>query len=141
MDVVEQLRDLTLENKALRAENRVLRAYFDLAWDGLLLVEFGTHVIVRANARAGILFGVAASELVGRAVRLLVPPESRDRHDAFIATFEGTPAMRLMGGGRRRLEALRQDGSEGRFAVEIGLTPIVSEGVTLAAIRDVSWRD
>ncbi len=106
--------------------------------DALVIVGIG-GVIRSANTAAHLLFGVPARGLVGRSVEDLLPESVRDRHRDYRTSFEGNPRPRPMGTGMR-LEGRRSDGS--LFPVHVSLAPISGEGVTLAAVRDITdWVD
>jgi PAS domain S-box-containing protein len=85
------------------------------------------------------MFGYQRGELVGRLVDTLVPAQFRSAHARDRAGYEAEPQMRAMGRGRD-LTAIRKDGTE--FPVEIGLSPVRSEGgfVVAAHVTDISAR-
>lgn len=91
------------------------------------------------NSQTERLFGYQREELLGQQVEILVPPRFRPNHPGHRAAFFGDPRSRVMGAGRD-LAGLRKDGSE--FAIEIGLSSIVSGGrtIALAAVADISER-
>lgn len=115
-----------------------LTAIIEYSPTAMLLVD-GHGRIALVNREAEILFGYDDAELVGRAVEMLVPAESRPHHPALRDAFGSDPRPRRMGAGRD-LFAVRKDGS--RFPVEIGLNPIRTENGTyvLVAIVDISER-
>ncbi|MDB6062349.1 MAG: histidine kinase [Verrucomicrobiaceae bacterium] len=95
--------------------------------------------IEMVNAQAERVFGYSRSELLGRAVEMLVPERFRKHHPQMRKSFYSDPQSRPMGAGRD-LFGLRKDGSE--FPVEIGLNPIETEQgpMVLSAIVDISDR-
>jgi protein-histidine pros-kinase len=114
------------------------RGVLDAAPDAFVLVDrFGR--IALANPELERLFGYAAQDLLGQPVELLVPDRYRGNHPGHRSGYFADPRTRPMGSGIE-LSARRKDGSE--FPVEISLSPLDVEGVTLAiaAIRDVSGR-
>jgi len=106
--------------------------------DAIVLAD-AAGLIVLANGRAEQLFGYAAGELHGRPIEILLPTHLRQAHVAHRSSFFAQPRVRSMGVGLE-LNGVHNDGTE--FAVEISLSPIVTEGSTLvmSAIRDISER-
>jgi PAS domain S-box-containing protein len=91
------------------------------------------------NSETERLFGYGRDELLGAFVELLVPMRFHGAHPEHRARYFGDPQTRPMGSGLE-LSGRRKDNSE--FPVEISLSPLTIDGVTLAmaAIRDVSRR-
>jgi PAS domain S-box-containing protein len=120
-----------------QAEDR-FRLVVEASPTGIVLVnERGQIVLV--NAYAEKLFGYGREELIGQTIEILVPERFHADHPHHLTRFLAAPSARQMGAGRE-LFARRKDGSE--FAVEIGLSPIQSQGgiLVLAAIVDISAR-
>lgn len=105
---------------------------------GMLMADADGNIVL-CNARIERMFGYSRSELLGRALEMLLPERYRKAHVAFRGGFYGAPSLREMGKGRD-LMALHKDGSE--FPVEIGLNPVEgTEGMrVLAAVVDISVR-
>jgi len=112
------------------------RELFDISPDAMIAVD-GTSRIVRVNAQAERLFGYTEAQLLGSRIDVLIPARARNKHQAHVAHYIGSPRVRAMGTGQE-LVGMRHDGSE--FPVEIALSPIsTAEGrVVVAAIRDIS---
>ena len=126
--------DKVAQLKTLRNTGELL----ELMPDGMVLVSAG-GLIVFANSQAERLFGYDASELVGQAIEVLLPPRFRSGHVGHRSDYFARPRRRQMGAGAE-LYGLRRDGSE--FSIEISLSPLQSdEGMlTLSAVRDVTER-
>jgi PAS domain S-box-containing protein len=82
-----QADSLEAAHMALEVERRAYQELFESGPDGYLVSD-PDGVIVRANVRAGDLFGCEAEELVGHALPALVRPEERAALEAAIAGFE-----------------------------------------------------
>jgi PAS domain S-box-containing protein len=95
--------------------------------------------IVQANLQAEAMFGYDRDELRGQSIEILLPARLRDHHRQHRESFAAEPRRRAMGAGLR-LFGLRKNGSE--FPVDITLTPVEgrTDGVVMAAVRDMSER-
>lgn len=114
------------------------RLVVDAAPTGIVMVNsLGKMMLVNRHLLG--LFGYAESDLIGQPVEMLLPQHMRATHPGMLRAFFNSPSIRAMGAGRD-LYACRYDGSE--FPVEIGLTPIESEGdcLVLATIVDITER-
>lgn len=106
--------------------------------DGVAICDHAGHMVI-VNRQMEEMFGYERSELLGRSVDLLVPPESRASHARVRATYTASPRTRPMGSGLR-LHGVRHDGS--RFPIEIALSPVKTDAgqLIVASVRDVSAR-
>jgi anti-anti-sigma factor len=114
----------------------VLWQLLDALGDGLALTgQDGKIALV--NRRCAEMFGYKREELIGLPVDSLVPPDVRNAHQRYRASYTRTPRSRPMG-DRTRLVGLRRDG--GTFPIEISLSPVptATEHFVLAVIRDAS---
>jgi len=117
-------------------------AWFQLvveaAPNAMLMVD-GDRRIRLVNRGAEVLFGYDRSELIGRAVEVLLPPRLAGPHAAHVLAFLKIPSARPKGAGRD-LYGLRRDGTE--VPIEIGLSPVETPAgrFTVASIVDISER-
>jgi PAS domain S-box-containing protein len=110
------------------------RLAIEAAPTGMVLMDL-TGSIVLVNAQIEKLFGYPRSELLGRAIEMLVPARFRANIPDFRHGTYNAPPARL-----GDLYGIRKDGSE--VPIEIGLNPLLtSEGkYVLSSIVDVSQR-
>lgn len=89
------------------------------------------------SAAAERLFGYREAEVVGSNVDMLMPPDHRARHDAYIARYLRTGEQRIIGAGRI-VVARRKDGSEFPMELSVGEANSGSGRIFTGFIRDLS---
>ncbi len=106
--------------------------------NAMLMVDQAGQILL-VNAEAEQLFGYMQDALIGQSVDILVPQRYRSVHPHHRMSFFNDPTARAMGAGRD-LHAVRKDGTE--FPVEIGLTPIRTEGApfVISTVVDITER-
>lgn len=121
-----------------RAEEEKFRLAAESAPNGFVMINRDGHIVL-VNSQAERLFGYPHGEMLGKSVEIIIPERFRDSYPGVRDRFFAEPQVRAMGNGRD-LYGLRKDGSE--FPVEVGLTPIRSEGelLAIAAVVDITER-
>lgn len=114
--VLVSVLDLT---ERANAEHR-LRLALDAVSTAVVMVDEHGEIVL-TNEVAERQFGYRKEELLGQAIEILIPSETRRKHQVYRTSYTADSAPRTMGSGLS-LSALRKDGS--KFPVEIGLTPI-----------------
>lgn len=114
------------------------RLAIDAAPNGMIMVDHNGRIVL-VNAHVENLFGYGRGELIGQAVEMLVPQDSRADHPALRQDYAREPHARSMGAGRD-LRGFRKNGED--FPVEIALNPLrTSEGdFVLCSIADITER-
>jgi two-component system, sensor histidine kinase ChiS len=115
-----------------------LQAVLDTAVDGIITIN-ERGIIQSANPAVSALFGLAANELVGQNVSILMPSAHGHQHDGYIADYVRTGEARVIGIGRE-LQAVRRDGSI--FPIELAVSEVPGNGARYftGIIRDISAR-
>jgi PAS domain S-box-containing protein len=131
-------RNIARSERALGESEEKFRGLLESAPDAMVIVD-QDGIIAVVNGGTEAAFGYSRSELVGKAVEMLVPPRLREQHVRHRAEFLADPRARLMGTGLELL-GRRKDGTE--FSVEVSLSPHrTAEGLLiLSAIRDITQR-
>jgi two-component system sensor kinase FixL len=83
------------------------------------------------------LFGWTAQEVIGRNIKMLMPPSYAAEHDGYIERFLRTGEARLMG-SYRQVTGLHKDGTEFPMEARIGEARTGSKRFFTGVIRDLS---
>ncbi len=133
--------NLTLQQagqRALAASEARLRSLFEQAPEGMTLVDAEGRMLL-VNRNMGELFACEPEQLIGQHVNMLLPEARRSTHRVEMGRYLEAPTRRVMA-ARRKLTALRLDGSE--FPVEVALNPIPGRDPPeiLATVVDITDR-
>jgi two-component system sensor kinase FixL len=119
---------------ALEDADAHLKAVLDTAVDGIITID-QTGIVQSLNKAAERMFGYPASDVIGRNIRMLMPPQYAREHDGYLAAYQATRKAKIIGTGRE-VEGMRADGhrfpmdlavSEVRFGAETHYTGIVRD--------------
>lgn len=131
------LSERTLAERALRNNDKKLRAIIDGALDGIVTIDEQGN-LVEFNPAAERIFGYAKEQVIGKPlVDVIIPAPSRQAHTEKHRQFVLTGEKHIFD-KRIELSATRADGTE--FPVELTLTALRGDDQTLVTgfIRDIS---
>jgi two-component system CheB/CheR fusion protein len=94
-------------------------------------------IVESVNAAAVRMFGYSAEEMIGKNVKMLMPPPDRDRHDQYLKRYLATGDPHIIGIGRE-VEARRKDGST--FPVDLSVSEVAELGLFTGILRDITRR-
>ncbi len=120
-------------------ENPVmLQAVLNAAVDGIVLIDT-SGIIQLVNPAVQKMFGYPPEELLGRNVKVLMPPPWRGEHDGYLANYLATGEARIIGIGRQ-VEGRCRDGST--FPLDLAVSEVRhgSEVFFLGTLRDITER-
>lgn len=126
------IRDLT----AKRHDDELLQSVLDNTIDGILSID-DQGTIVMINRAGEELFGYKAAEVIGLKSYLLLPEPYRGRVKRYLADYQRTGEMQLLGDGQEVM-GLRKDGSE--FPAELSTTEFCLDGKLnyVSIVRNIS---
>ncbi len=127
-----------LQSGSHGAREALLEAVLSSAVDGIVLID-GEGIIQSINLSVQKMFGYTPEELVGRNVKILMPPPWRDEHDDYLARYRATGEARIIGIGRE-VAGRRRDGST--FPLDLAVSEVRHGGEVfyLGMLRDISER-
>lgn len=117
--------------------DHLLAAIVDVIADAVVGIDDDLQIIV-FNHGAESMFGYAAADVLGRPLDILLPPESRGRHDDLVAGFAAEPAVTRRMGERRTIHGVRRDGSRFPAGATIARLDLPFGNVMVAVVRDIS---
>ena len=124
--------------QALRDSESRNRAILETVIDGIITIdEFGK--IESMNPAAERLFGYAASELLGRNVKILMPEPYRGEHDGYLQNYRQTGIRKIIGIGRE-VVGQRKDGST--FPMDLAVSEVLlgERRLFTGIVRDITDR-
>jgi PAS domain S-box-containing protein len=110
----------------------------DTAVDGIILIA-AKGVILSFNPACERLFGYRPEEVIGRNVKMLMPPVYADNHDQFLSNYRRTHDPKIIGIGREVL-AQRKDGSIFPIYLSVGEAKQEQESIFVGIISDLTAR-
>jgi two-component system, LuxR family, sensor kinase FixL len=124
--------------QARGASEARLRALLQAAVDGVISTD-ERGVVQMLNPAAERLFGYAADEVIGRNVKMLMPPPYQEEHDGYIGRYLATGEKKIIGIGRE-VAGLRKDGTTFPMDLSVAEAWLGGERVFVGIARDISER-
>ena len=132
-------RDITDRKQAaqrLHDREQRLAAILNTASDAIITID-QRGIIEGVNAATGQMFGFTSEELIGKHIRLLMPPPFSDEDNDYVARYIETGEARIIGTSRE-LTGRRKDGST--FPIDLAVSRVDHLGLFAGIVRDISER-
>jgi two-component system sensor kinase FixL len=129
---------LRSHEEELRRQNRRTRGILETAPDGIITID-DEGTIRSVNPAAETMFGYHASEMVGRAISMLMPGPLAGEHKGFIADYLRTGRAKLIG-LVRETTARHKEGRDFPIELTVGEVPLGSQRIFTGIIRDITER-
>jgi len=115
-----------------------LEALLYAAVDGMIVIDARGLVQVY-NKACERLFGYAPDEVLGKNVKMLMPPPYREQHDGYLDHYHTTRERRIIGIGRE-VVGRRKNGSTFPMYLSVGEGEVNGEELFVGIIHDISER-
>ncbi len=119
------------------SEARLL-SVLDTAVDGIVVIDDRARILV-FNKACEQLFGFASSEVIGRNIAMLMPPEFAAEHDAQVSSYVRTGVKRIIGIGRE-VRGRHVDGTVFPIELSVGEAHTPDGPQFIGIIRDLRPR-
>ncbi len=96
-------------------------------------------IIESFNPAAHKMFGYAASEVIGKNIKVIMPQPYHDEHDSYLSNYMETGDAKIIGIGRE-VTAVKEDGTEFPIELAVGEFEVGEEKFFAGVIRDMSER-
>ncbi len=117
-------------------QTAILAAIEDSSIDALISIDHKGSMLT-ANPAAEKLFGYKEQELVGRNVKMLMPPHFREHHDGYLNNYMTTGKRKIIGIGRV-VAGERKDGTTFPMELSVGEATLEGERIFVGTVRDLS---
>ncbi len=114
------------------------RSVVDTVVDGVITID--EHGVIQTfNPAAQRIFGFSVADVVGRNVKMLMPPPYRAEHDGYMRHHRETGERRIIGIGRE-VTGLRKDGTTFPMDLAVSEFHVGNERLFTGIVRDVTER-
>ncbi len=124
--------------QSLRESGARARAILETTVDAIITID-ERGVVESFNAAAERIFGYAADEVIGRNVKVLMPPPYRAEHDGYMQNYLETGHRKIIGIGRE-VVGRRQDGSTFPMELAVSEVQLGDRRLFTGIVRDVTRR-
>lgn len=119
-------------------EYQLLQTIYEVSQDAIIVVD--AHGLIRSFSRmAETVFGHSAAEVLGKNIKLIMPPYFADSHDGYMAHYMKTGERRIIGIGRV-VTGMRKDGSTFPLELAIGEALVDGQSYFTGFVRDLTER-
>jgi two-component system sensor kinase FixL len=134
--LVVKTRERNLAQDMLQEREVKFDAVFRTSPDSIVVTD-RAGIIEAFNPAAEKLFGYQAHEIIGRNIKLLMPPYLASRHDDYLRRYEQTGEKRIIGIGRV-VTGQRHDGTTFPIEISIGEANVGGRVFYTGFIRDLT---
>ena len=138
-DLLPRVRSLEMEQRALDAEARELRAILDTATDGVAVLDPAGRIL-SLNRSAEALFGYDQNEVAGEPFTVLIARESQNAASDYLDGLKSNGVASVLNDGREIIGRARQGGAIPMF-MTLGRIGAGETAKFCAVLRDLSqWK-
>ena len=134
--LVVKTRERNLAEEQLQAREIRFDTVFNTSPDAVIVID-RKGIVEAFNQAAEKLFDYGAKEVIGRNIKMLMPPYLAERHDGYMNRYLVTGEKRIIGIGRV-VTGQRRDGSTFPIELAVGEAVINGERYFTGFVRDLS---
>ncbi len=139
VELAIQKRRGRLAEQCRRRSERRLFTMLEYSQDGVVAIDPRGNIGI-FNRRAEEIFGWSATEIVGRPLDVLLPPEHRASHPLHVDRFASSSRAGQLAANRGELVGLRKNGEVFPVEIAIAKTQFEDEAWICAHVRDLTAR-
>ena len=130
------IKNIYKSQKQLQESEEQFRSAFENVSMGNIVIN-SKGIIEVYNSTAESIFGYKVEKVIGQNVKMLMPQQFRDNHDAYIKRYIKTKEAHIIGVGRE-VVGRRENGEE--FPMHLGIGEMTVQGKTLfiGSVSDLS---
>lgn len=113
-----------------------LQGIIDTAIDGIVTID-AEGIVEMMNPAAAELFGFTPDEILGKNIKVLMPPPYKAEHDGYIARYHETQEPRIIGVGRE-VQGLKKNGDVFPFRLAVSEVVLNDRIIFTGVIHDLT---
>jgi two-component system, LuxR family, sensor kinase FixL len=137
--IVEDARVAYQTDQARREGEARIRSIIEAVPDAMIVID-ERGLVESFSPSAERMFGYAATEIIGKNVKMLMPPPYREQHDGYLERYKTTGERRIIGIGRV-VTGLRKNGGVFPMELSVGESKLEGRRVFIGFIRDLTERE
>lgn len=141
--ITRDVTDRPATEDSLRLSEARLQALVDTVLDtlvdGLIIIDRRGQMQLY-NRACESLFGYSPDEVIGKNVKMLMPPELSREHDQYLLNYQNTRIRKIIGISRE-VTGQRKDGSTFPMHLAVGEATHLGEPIYVGVIRDLTARN
>jgi len=119
-------------------DDALFQALITTAVDGIIVIDARGQIQV-FNPACERLFGYRPDEVIGKNVKMLMPPPYREEHDGYLRHYQETGEKRIIGIGRE-VTGQRKDGTSFPMYLSVGQGRMEDAEIYVGIIHDLTDR-
>ena len=129
---------LNRAQQALQESEARAQAILETTVDGIITID-ADGIIESFNPAAEDIFGYEEAEVMGKNVKVLMPPPYREEHDTYLENYHETGRRNIIGIGRE-VRGRRKDGSTFPMDLAVSEVDLGDRTIFTGIVRDISER-
>lgn len=134
--IVHDISEHKRTEEALAESEARLRALVETAVDGIITIN-EQGIVESFNPASERLFGYPADEVIGKNVKMLMPPPHHEKHDEYIQAYLSTGEKKIIGIGREVM-GRKKDGTQFPMHLSVSEINLENRSIFTGIVRDLT---